>query len=415
MKPETWCWLVALVAAELFAAKPPTRWQDAPKVQARAEILWTKPICVESGRYVGWPTVCRLHNGELMAVFSGDRDEHICPWGKVQMIRSRDDGETWSAPRIIANGPLDDRDAGIVQLPDGEIVVTYFTSIAYRAPDIMKRHPDYRRHDEKISEETVKAALGYFRLSSRDNGETWTCPQKMDVVHAPHGPALLKDGSLLMLGRAFRSRDSQGKNRNDFTVIGAARSTDGARTWMSLCPEIADRNGENSVPGRFHEPFVVEADDGTLVGMVRYHGPDGHLRQTTSKDGGRTWTPMSATKMLGLPPHLVKLSDGTLVNVYGRRVAAAGFGEFACISTDHGVTWDVEHEIVLAPSHCGDLGYPASCVLPDDTLVTVFYQQPAPGVKPCLFATKWRVKGPKARNGVGIGATRATSASDPVK
>ena len=31
-----------------------------PKNQARAEIKWVKPICVEKDRYVGWPTVCRL-------------------------------------------------------------------------------------------------------------------------------------------------------------------------------------------------------------------------------------------------------------------------------------------------------------------------------------------------------------------
>ena len=48
-----------------------------------AEILWTKPICVETNRYVGWPTVCCRANGELLAVFSGDRDEHVDPFGKV--------------------------------------------------------------------------------------------------------------------------------------------------------------------------------------------------------------------------------------------------------------------------------------------------------------------------------------------
>ena len=54
----------------------------APRVQARAEIIWTKPLCKEPGRYIGWPTVCRAPNGDLLAVFSGDRDEHVCPFGK---------------------------------------------------------------------------------------------------------------------------------------------------------------------------------------------------------------------------------------------------------------------------------------------------------------------------------------------
>ena len=139
MKKQILSSLIACcMIAPLVAAGSDVSNYQPPKQQTRAEIKWVKEICVEKDRYIGWPTVCRLANGDVMAVFSGDRDSHICPWGKVQMIRSTDDGETWSAPVTIANGPIDDRDAGIVQLPDGEILVTYFTSVAYRAPYIMK-------------------------------------------------------------------------------------------------------------------------------------------------------------------------------------------------------------------------------------------------------------------------------------
>ena len=133
---------VGLLTAPLVAADGPKPSYQPSKEQARAEIKWVKEICVEKDRYIGWPTVCRLANGDLLAVFSGDRDSHICPWGKVQMVRSTDDGETWGAPVTIANGILDDRDAGIVQLPDGEILVTYFMSVAYRERGILAKHPD---------------------------------------------------------------------------------------------------------------------------------------------------------------------------------------------------------------------------------------------------------------------------------
>src|ERR1700744_4936716 len=75
-----------------------------------ATILSTDVVCQEPGRYVGWPTITRTHNGELLVVFSGDRDAHICPWGVTQMVRSRDNGRTWSQPETINNTPLDDRD-----------------------------------------------------------------------------------------------------------------------------------------------------------------------------------------------------------------------------------------------------------------------------------------------------------------
>ena len=226
-----------------------------PKNQARAEIKWVKPICVEKDRYIGWPTVCRLANGDILAVFSGDRDEHVCPFGKVQMVRSTDDGETWSASVTIANGPIDDRDAGIVQLPDGEILVTYFTSIAYRTKKFLStdwpRTSDqywWRRHDEKISDKVRAAALGNWAVRSRDNGKTWSKPEKLALKgQTPHGPILLKDGSLFQIGRSFTA-SRIGTSEKGFTIVSAERSTDGGRTWQMLCSEIPDMNGENAKP-----------------------------------------------------------------------------------------------------------------------------------------------------------------------
>ena len=84
--------LTSLLAVPLVAAEGAVATYQPPKQQARAEIKWVKEICVEKDRYIGWPTVCRLANGDLLTVFSGDRDSHICPWGKVQMVRSTDDG-----------------------------------------------------------------------------------------------------------------------------------------------------------------------------------------------------------------------------------------------------------------------------------------------------------------------------------
>ena len=98
---------------------------------ACGEIVWTRALSKEPGRYIGWPSVTRCVDGRLLAVFSGDRDGHICPWGKVQMVESRDNGETWSAPRTLRNGPLDDRDAGILELKNGDLLLTWFTSLAF--------------------------------------------------------------------------------------------------------------------------------------------------------------------------------------------------------------------------------------------------------------------------------------------
>lgn len=386
--------LIAASCVVLFA--PAALYTDAPTTQARAEILWTRPICVETNRYIGWPSVCRLKNGDLMAVFSGDRAAHVCPFGKVQMVRSTDDGETWSAPQTLANGPIDDRDAGIVQMPDGEIVVTWFTSVAYRYimdkdwPESDPRHW-WKRHDEKISDAVRRDALGNWRVSSRDNGRTWSKPEKMKgVSQTPHGPILLRDGTLFQIGRQF-SESQQGAGEKGRTIISTWKSRDAGRTWECLCPELPDENGENGKPHQFHEPHAVELADGTLVAQIRYHGPDRCMRQSVSRDGGKTWTPMTKTVLLGLPPHLLRLPGGTLLSVYGRRISP-NFGEFACLSDDGGQTWDVANEICLAPHTDGDIGYPCSTLLANGDILTVFYQPMASKGKPCLMATRWRVK-----------------------
>jgi len=368
---------------------------------SRAQILWTKTICAEKDRYLGWPTVCRLKSGVLLAVFSGDRDEHVCPWGKVQLVRSTDDGATWSAPQTIANGPLDDRDAGIVQLPDGEVIVTWFTSLCWANDYNLKRHPEWRRHLSKISPQTLKDAAGDFLIRSRDDGKSWSAPEKLSVyAQSPHGPIVLKDGGLLQIGRVTEDNaNAASANCGTRTLIQVSRSDDAGRTWCLLCPEIPVAANEKSRHWAFHEPHVCELADGTLVGMVRYHGADdalskpdhGYMRQSFSKDGGRTWSTMEKTPLLGLPPHLLALPNGKVLCVYVRRVNPTGFGEFACVSDDGGKTWDVKREICLNPSFCDDLGYPASCLLANGDILTVYYQKPSPKEKPVVMATRWKL------------------------
>ncbi len=386
---------VSLEALTPQAAKEsePTSDFAPPAHQARAEVYWTKPICVETNRYIGWPTVCRLKNDDLLAVFSGDRDAHACPWGKVQAVRSADDGETWSAPTTVANGPLDDRDAGVVVFPDGEIIVTYFTSVAYRSKKFLKTdwprddpHYWWKRHDDKISAKTRKEALGYFLVRSKDDGRTWGEPEKMTLdAHAPHGPILLKDGGLFQFG-LVQSADGN-------CLIRAMRSDDRGRTWRTVCREIG-HSGRNKLGyAIYDEPHAAELPDGTFVGFVRNNCDSSPMvmQRTLSTDGGCTWTPFESSGLVGLPPHLTALGGKRVLCVYGRRERAFGFGEFAALSDDGGATWDAAHEITLARSHCGDLGYPSTAVLPDGKLVTVYYQQRIPGERPCLMATKWRV------------------------
>ena len=257
-----------------------------------ADILSTQVICKEPGRYIGWPTVCRTRAGELLAVFSGDRDEHVCPWGKVQLVRSADDGATWSPPATICNHPLDDRDAGIIETRRGTLVVAWFTSLAFegRLKGDLTDKPvfqQWRQHAAKLSQETRERWLGSWTVRSEDGGRTWDTPART-FGSGPHGMIELADGRLLYVGRRLFHPD---------TVLSVEESRDDGRSWQRIAAiEVAPEDNIHD----FHEPHVVECADGRLVAQFRYHfavpGKGGYdnlqsyLRQAVSEDGGRTWT-----------------------------------------------------------------------------------------------------------------------------
>jgi sialidase-1 len=344
-----------------------------------ATIIETKVLCKEPGKYIGWPTITRTRNNELLVVFSGNRDAHICPYGITQMIRSNDDGRTWSAPVTINNTPLDDRDAGILETKKGTLLVSWFTSLAFDTPEQYKEHPEWIRHSEKLSNETRQQWLGNWTRRSTDGGKTWKEPVKQGVS-APHGPIELHNNKLLYVGTGML---------NGKKVIGIEQSKNDGRTWKFI--SAIEIPAEKSIDD-FYEPHVVEVSDNKLVALFRYVAEDkssGFLHQSESYDGGKSWSIIHTTPMWGYPAHLLKLNNGWILAVYG--VRKPPFGERACISKDGGKSWDIDNEITLSLSETWDLGYPASVQLEDGSILTVYYQIDQPGEKTCLMATHWKL------------------------
>src|SRR5437764_4939842 len=81
--------------------------------------------------YHGWPTLARRRNGQLLLVCSGGREAHVCPFGRVELMTSDDEGKAWTWPRVLLDSAIDDRDAGVVETAKGSLLVTTFTSLAY--------------------------------------------------------------------------------------------------------------------------------------------------------------------------------------------------------------------------------------------------------------------------------------------
>lgn len=338
---------------------------------------------IEEARYCGWGTVLMTRTGDLLVAYSGDRDSHICPWGKARIIRSTDQGQTWSEPQTIISTPLDDRDCGLIQTQTGALLMTWFTSLAFAeaapSPEWAQFGAAirYARHGEKILPETRKKWLGNWVIRSVDGGETWGEPIRTRGT-APHGPIQLKNGRLLYIG-IDRARPK--------SCITVEESIDDGCSWKL----ISEWPAETICGHCLFEPHVIELVCGKLLAMFRCHvnGRGAFLMQMESEDGGRTWSPPRSSGIWGYPPHLLQLTNGWVVMVYGHR--RKPFGERACISRDNGKTWDAEYEIELASAPGPDLGYPSSTQLADGSILTVYYQASRLGAPTCIYGTRWRL------------------------
>src|SRR4051812_11084633 len=99
----------------------------------RARINDIRTISLQPEFYHGWPTMIRSNSGDLLLAFSGGRESHVCPFGRVDLMRSHDGGKTWSWPETLMDSAIDDRDAGICQTSSGMLLVTTFTSLTYES------------------------------------------------------------------------------------------------------------------------------------------------------------------------------------------------------------------------------------------------------------------------------------------
>ncbi len=362
-----------------------------------AKIIETKVISQQPEFYHGWPTVARRANGELWVSWSGGRESHVCPFGQVHAMTSRDDGVTWTWPRVLLDGAIDDRDSGVLETAKGTLIVTTFTSLAYE--DHLKKASAFAEHTDKgwvskempreqfvkwqsahsrLDDAARKAELGQWLIRSTDGGITWSA-RIPTIVNSPHGPIQLKDGRLLYAGKQLWTEERK---------IGVCESKDDGQTWQWLS-EIPTRKGDKAAKS-CHELHGVEAADGTIIAQIRNHNEanKGWTLQTASGDGGETWSEPHPV-CYGLPSHLLRLRDGRLVMSYGHR--RAPYGNQARVSSDNGKTWSTEI-IISGDGKGGDLGYPSTVELADGTLLTIWYESMKEPKLAVLRQAKWRLE-----------------------
>ena len=368
---------------------------DAPAdsvVAPTVRVHSTRVISRDDGYYCGWPTLTRRSNGQLLVVWSGGREQHVCPFGRVDFMKSDDEGKTWSWPRTLLDGAIDDRDAGVLETANGSLLVTTFTSLAYvdyelkkaiRQKDSEQGWPKDRLQNwlavhERLNEKQRQDELGQWMIRSTDGGITWS-ERYPSIVNSPHGPIQLSDGRQLYSGV---------KLWDPSRTVGVCQSADDGQSWTWLA-EIPTRPGDDAK--NYHELHAVEAGDGTIIVQIRNHNTADNREtlQCESKDGGKTWTIPHSIGVWGLPSHLLRLSDGRLLMSYGHR--RKPFGIQARLSQDSGESWS-EPLSIASDGVGGDLGYPSTVEISGGRFLTVWYERMKQSPKAVLRQAEWSIE-----------------------
>jgi photosystem II stability/assembly factor-like uncharacterized protein len=317
------------------------------------------------GGFVGWNSPVRLNSGEWLVGFSAGYwhaspptplrwsaktiDEYhkmglpadiVAPTGgRAMLIRSTNEGKTWSKPVTLIDTPDDDRHPAFLALPDGTLVCSLFTYPGAEFADSVKR-----------PEVAYRTAI----VRSFDGGKTWEKelirPPSPFLTDETDGPmVLLKDGSILLTISGVPKQGGPAQ-------AAVFTSRDRGATWKLLSTIKAAHD--------LDEANAVQLPDGRLVLMAR---PEGDI--CWSSDQGRTWTSPVTFGMRMYAPSLYVLRDGTLVCLHG--CYAPGHGGLRLIfSTNGGLTWIApakDHGFLV--DHC--YGYGKAMALPDGSLLVV--------------------------------------------
>lgn len=99
------------------------RWESGVFVRTSEQTVWQGNLFSPS--YFGFPGIVQLANGDLIVTAMQASDEATTRDGKIVGRRSTDDGATWGTTFTIADTANDLRDSEIALLSDGTLIVSF--------------------------------------------------------------------------------------------------------------------------------------------------------------------------------------------------------------------------------------------------------------------------------------------------
>ena len=311
----------------------------------------------------GIPSVERTPDGAFWATwYSGGKTED--PDNYALIVRSADEGKTWSEPVLVVDPPGKVRafDPNLWTDPLGRL--WFFWAQSY---------------------ELFDGRVGVWMIRCDEPAATslqWTAPRRLCHGIMLNKPTVLSTGEWLFPTALWAP---SGWVAADSTAFSQFPNLDGERFSSVYVTkdqgETFELLGRADVPERvFDEHMVVERRDGSLWMLVRTLNGIG---ESTSTDGGNTWS-AGRDSGLGGPCSrffIRRLQSGRLllVNHYeftGRNNLTA------LLSDDDGATWP--HQLLLDPRN--DVSYPDGFQAPDGT-VHIIYDRERYGAKEILLAS----------------------------
>ncbi len=332
--------------------------------------------------YAAFTCAERCADGSLAAAFRRAPREpeihHFHSQSKAVLVRSEDEGRTWSEPReIFPDYDLAQQDPHITALPGGQLLATAFT---------WQAHPKAERHtltdvfmELAEDKDVIMRCAGVIGAVSDDSGRSWRflgklrpdgAPRSMWACAAMHSKAaVLPDGTVLL---PLRVEDGTGY----YTYI--IRSHDRGLTWEYVAEAFRDRS-----PAHHHygdEAYLQRLADGRLVLLLRCYDEGGLMEYCLSEDDGLHWTAPVKSAVWGFPQTSTLLSDGSLFLCYGYRREPWGVrarlvkGDFSDVDTAEELTiYGLTQNRVRSFPVPADLGYPSAVELGDGRILVTYY------------------------------------------
>jgi len=295
-------------------------------------------------------TLVELPGGELLAAWFAGSEEGASDTAELGARRAP--GATlWTAPTVLVDTPGKSDGNSVLHLDrKNRVWIFYVTKERDREPQWAQCRVKYR-----ISTDGGHT-FGPERILREELG--WMVRNK---------PIDLANGDLLL---------PLYDERNWSSLMDI--STDDGATWAPSAP-LAGQGGNI-------QPTVVQLSDGSLLAFMRTGSPHHLLWKSTSRDNGRTWSPLVETDFPN--PNsacdMVRLRNGHLALVWNDSPRDRSPLTVA-LSSDEGRTWPYRRHLETAR---GEFSYPA-VIQTCDGLIHVTYTYRRTSIKHVAFNEEW--------------------------